>query len=276
MPHDLWRPARAEPLELWSGSQRLVCEVRGEGAPLVLLHGWTLDQRMFTPQLDAFSQHYKTISFDRRGFGKSGGIPDLSQELKDIDTILDTLCEGEVPHLLGMSQGGRVALRYAISRPGRLRSLVLQGPALDQYAPPERNDERVPMAHYAELARAGELAALRQQWLAHPKMQRGIGESATALLRSILEDYSGADLVSMTSESLDFADNVLSALTRIDLPTLIITGSEETEARKLMAAKILELIPGAKEVTLQGCGHMSNLGDPVSYNQSVLEFLSCH
>lgn len=276
MSHDLWRPAKARTLELRCGSQKLVCELRGEGPPLLLLHGWTLDQRMFTPQFDAFSQNFLTISFDRRGYGKSGGTPDLGRELEDIDTITEALCEGEVPHLLGMSQGGRIALRYAITRPGQLRSLILQGPALDQYAAPERDDERVPMEHYAELARAGELAALRRQWLAHPKMRRGIGETAYRLLKSILEDYDGADLLTMRGDSLDFSKDVLSALARVNVPTLIVTGSEETEARKQVAAKILELMPEAEEVTLEGCGHMSNLGDPVSYNQRVLGFLARH
>ena len=106
--------------------------------------------------------------------------------------------------------------------------------------------------------------------------RRGIGEAAASLLQAILEDYQGADLLAMAPDSFDFSGDVLSALTRVSLPTLIITGSEETAARKQMAAKILELMPRAEEVMLQGCGHMSNLGDPERYNQLVLDFLSRH
>lgn len=49
------------------------------------------------------------------------------------------LLRGERFHLLGMSQGGRVAARYAVSRPERLRSLILQGPAVDGDEPERFN-----------------------------------------------------------------------------------------------------------------------------------------
>jgi pimeloyl-ACP methyl ester carboxylesterase len=276
MSPDLWRAPRAETHEVLSGSQTLYCEVRGEGPPLLLIHGWTLDQRVFTPQLAAFAEHYRIISFDRRGYGRSAGNPDFSRELGDIDAVLDALGGDETPRVLGMSQGGRLALRLAIMRPERVRALVLQGPALDQFTPPEREDEQVPMAEFVELAAGGKLAVFRQRWLSHPMMQRGIHGRAATLLQRILEDYTGADLVSMTPASLAFPRDVLRALPGIEIPTLILTGSEETEARKKIAAKILDLLPDAQEIILPGCGHMSNLGDPVSYNRYVLEFLARH
>ena len=276
MSPDLWQTPRAETHEVSSGSQRLYCEVRGEGPPLLLIHGWTLDQRVFTPQFAAFAQHFRTISFDRRGYGRSAGTPDFSRELEDIDAVLDALGGDEKPRVLGMSQGGRLALRFAITRPARVRALVLQGPALDQFTPPEREDEQVPMEEFIELARAGNLAAFRQRWLSHPMMQRGIRGRAATLLQRILDDYTARDLVTMTPASLAFPRDVLQELPDVEIPTLILTGSEETEARKKIAAKIRDLLPDAQEIILPGCGHMSNLGDPVSYNRHVLDFLARH
>ena len=66
------------------------------------------------------------ITYDRRGFGRSEAQPDLRLELDDIDHILDAL-GFESTHLLGMSQGGRIAIRYAVTRSERLRSMILQG-----------------------------------------------------------------------------------------------------------------------------------------------------
>jgi pimeloyl-ACP methyl ester carboxylesterase len=274
MSPDPWREIGAESSEVTSGAQTLYCEVRGEGPPLVLIHGWTLDQRVFSPQFADFAEHYQTISFDRRGYGRTGGTPDFSRELEDIDAVLDAFCPDRAPRVLGMSQGGRLALRYAITRPERVRCLALQGPALDQFAPPEREDERVPMDDFIELAREGKLEVFRQRWLAHPMMRRGIRGRAAALLERIVGDYTGRDLVTMTPATLAFASDVLSELARVDIPTLLLTGSEETQARKQIAAKILELMPRAEEVLLSGCGHMSNLGDPDRYNRLVLEFFA--
>ena len=50
---------------------RLYTRVTGDGAPLLLLHGWTLDHRSFQPQVEALSRHLKVISIDRRGQGRN-------------------------------------------------------------------------------------------------------------------------------------------------------------------------------------------------------------
>ena len=109
---------------------RLFLRHEGEGVPLLLMHGWTLDQRMFQPQVPRLSERFHVISFDRRGFGRSDATPDLDLELDDLDRIADALSLDTL-HLLGMSQGGRLAMRYAVTRPQRLRSLVLQGAVVD-------------------------------------------------------------------------------------------------------------------------------------------------
>ena len=76
---------KEESVELSNGlaevnGTRLYYEVAGSGQPLVLIHGYTLDTRMWDDQFDAFSQQYQVIRYDLRGFGKSdvpteGGIP---------------------------------------------------------------------------------------------------------------------------------------------------------------------------------------------------------
>lgn len=266
----------AEARVVTPGGVDLQCEIRGRGVPLLLIHGWTLDQRVFAPQFADFARRYRTISFDRRGCGKSGGDPDLSRELDDIDAILDATCGDTPVHVLGMSQGGRLALRYAITRPGRLRSMVLQGTALDQFEPEERDDERVPFEEYRALAEAGELEELRERWLRHPKMSYGIHGRAAELLRQVVAGYTGRDLLDLSPESFDFPEDVQAALPEVSVPTLLLTGTGETGARKQIAARILELLPNAQELMLPGCGHMSNLGDPALFNRFVLMFLDAN
>lgn len=276
MPRNWEDPTMAEARVVTPGGVDLQCEIRGRGSPLLLIHGWTLDQRVFAPQFADFSRRYRTISFDRRGCGKSSGEPDLSRELEDIDAVLDATCGDTPVHILGMSQGGRLAMRYAVTRPGRVRSMVLQGPALDQFEPEEREGERVPLEEYTALAKAGELEELRRRWLRHPKMSYGIHGRAAELLAEIVSGYEARDLLELSPQSFDFPEDVQAALKDLEVPTLLLTGTGETDARKQISARILALMPAAEELMRPGCGHMSNLGDPALFNRFVLAFLDAH
>lgn len=255
-----------------SGDAKLHVEVSGRGAPLVLIHGWALDHRVFAPQVEALRRHFRVITFDRRGFGLSAGEPDMRRELDDLDRLIDEVAGGPV-HLLGMSQGGRIALRYAVTRPERLRGLILQGAAVDGEAPSGPDEERIPIAEYVALAKDGRLDEVRRRWAAHPMMQLGDDQAAAgALLARMLADYRGDDLIHFRPEAYRFPMDVLDAASRLALPTLVITGAGETVARRRQARRLVETIAGAREVVLPASGHLSNLTEPVAYNRAVREF----
>jgi len=253
-----------------TGDGRLFVDVVGSGPPILFLHGWSLDHRMFDPQASGLCDSFRVIRCDRRGFGRSTAPPDPARETGDVERILDALEIGSA-HLLGMSQGGRVALRCAVTRPKRLRSLILQGAAIDGFDAGERNDERVPMEEYAALAREGRLDDVRRRWLSHPLMRLAPGQSAAgALLARIVGDYGGADLgVSMPRQA---EVDVLSALADFRLPTLLLTGEDEAAARRRHAAEILRRVSGSREIVLPGAGHFCNLEDVASYNRALADF----
>jgi pimeloyl-ACP methyl ester carboxylesterase len=244
----------------------------GSGPALLLVHGWSIDHRSFAPQIEPFSREMRVITYDRRGFGKSTAAPDLSAELDDIDCILDSLGVSQV-HLLGVSQGGRLALRYAATRPHRLASLILQGAVLDGYAAEESPEEQLPLGYYQELALQGRMAEVRRLWLEHPMMSAGVNDPALREeIRALVADYSGADLTATTPPARPFDVDVMAALQKIDLPTLVITGALETSGRKAHARKICELLRGAREIEMAHSGHLSNLTEAESYNAAVLAF----
>ncbi|MFW6093231.1 MAG: alpha/beta fold hydrolase [Pseudomonadota bacterium] len=257
---------------LWSRDARLWVRTSGAGAPLVLVHGWAMDHRIFRYQERAFARDFRVVTFDRRGFGRSGGEPDLARELDDLDLLADTLIgAADAFHLLGLSQGGRIALRYAAARPERVRSLVLQGAPVDGEQPPGPADEQVPMAAFAALARAGRLDELRQRWLRHPMMRLGDGHAeAEALLREMLEDYTGADLI--RGGWPPPATDVLGAVAAAGLPVLILTGARETRSRRRSARLLRERLPRSRERVLPHGGHLCNLTEPDAYNAAVIEF----
>ncbi len=107
----------------------LFYEEAGEGFPLILLHGNGEDHRYFSEQIAFFSDHFRVIAPDTRGHGRSPA-PDepfslsrLAEELKD---FLDCLVI-EKAHILGFSDGGNIALLFALRYPERVAGLILNG-----------------------------------------------------------------------------------------------------------------------------------------------------
>ena len=253
------------------GQARLHLTVTGDGPPLLLIHGWALDQRIFAPQLPALASDFTVIAWDRRGFGRSTGVPDLDADLADIEHILDTLALGAV-HVLGMSQGGRLALRFAITHPERVRSLLLQAPAVDGFRPSSR-DREIPLDEYAALVRLGRIDEMRSAWLDHPMMSAGIHDPAIRRsLEAILADYRGIDLVAEETGQSTHSFTVVDRLDRLGMPLLVLTGLMETPARREHAQFLVSRLPQAHEVLFRHSGHLCNVTEPERFNRVVLEF----
>lgn len=128
---------------------RLCCVEAGEGFPLVLLHGNGEDHTYFKRQMGPFSQHFRVIAVDTRGHGESprGTAPfTLEQFAEDLKEFLDgrsiTRC-----HLLGFSDGGNIALLFALKYPEYVEKLILNGADLV----PLRREADHPAAHRAGL-----------------------------------------------------------------------------------------------------------------------------
>jgi pimeloyl-ACP methyl ester carboxylesterase len=251
---------------------RLRLQTSGSGSTILLLHGWPLDHRIFEPQVRCLEQSFRVIAFDRRGFGRSEAPPDLRRELDDIDRILDAVGP-ETVHLLGMSQGARIALRFAVTRPERIRSLILQAPAIDGIALDRPDADRIPIEEFAGLARTGRLDEVRRRWLEHPMMTLGPGHAELARrLEQIVADYQGKDLLEYSPASHSFPHDVLARLSLLDRPCLILTGAHETATRREHARRLLESMPYAREIVFEHSGHLSNLVEAEAYNREVEAF----
>lgn len=244
----------------------------GSGAPLLLLHGWTLNHLMFQPQLADLSQHFHVITYDRRGFGRSRAAPDLILELDDIDKIATALALGPM-HLLGVSQGARLSVRYAVTRPHQIRSLLLQGAAVDGLTVAESETEHIPLEEYAQLARSGQMDEMRKRWLAHPLLEIDSKyTSAKSSLNNMINQYSGVDLLNFSAKSFQFAENISDKLAVLPFPLLLLTGANDLPSRREYAQKLLELVPDSREIIFKNSGHLCNMTEPRLYNKHVIDF----
>lgn len=249
---------------------RLRIRVAGQGSPLLLVHGWALDLDMWTPQLVALAARYRVVTFDRRGFGSSTGQPAIERDVDDLATLTATLGI-ERCAVLGMSQGARVALRWALRHPGRTWALVLDGPPPGLVAQAAAHRQEIPLDHYRELLRREGVEAVRRAWLAHPLMQlHTVDARRRALLHRIIARYPAGDLSAHApGMPLPRAD-----LRDLQVPTLVINGARDSAARRAAGAELARLLPNARSVAIAGAGHLSNLDRPGAYNRTVIEFLA--
>src|SRR6188472_428740 len=102
-----------------SGGARLRYRDEGAGTPVAFIHGWTLDLDVWNPQAAALASSFRVVRHDRRGFGLSGGTPGLEADVEDVARLFDHLSLAAAA-LVGLSQGARVALLFALRHPSRV------------------------------------------------------------------------------------------------------------------------------------------------------------
>lgn len=255
----------------------------GDGRPVVLVHGWPLSGESWEDTIPALlDAGYRVISYDRRGFGRSGmtdaGGYDYDVLTSDLAAILDELDLSDVT-LVGFSMGGGEVARYVGHHGGsRLHSLVFAGAIppwlLKNDDNPDGGLDMASARGMQEAMRAdregflddfltnffsvdGELKVTEEQ------RQRALGLAAQANL-----DAAVACIVLWTS---NFSDDVA----RIDVPTLIVHGDGDAIVPFEASGKRLhEAVPGSELLVLEGAPHGLTVSHTEQFNQALLEFLA--
>ncbi len=207
-----------------SGAE-LYYEVAGEGEPLVLLHDGLLDRRVWDDQFVAFGRLYRTIRYDRRGYGKSSAPDRPFSQVADLHHLLRHLGIN-VASLLGMSNGGKVALEFALEHPGIVAALVLVGPNLGDYRPLEEKQRRV--SEIFSVARQRGTEAGVEAWMEDPfyppaKERSAARERVRRIARENLPR-----LLSTPGFRIEPDPPTMESLSRIVAPTLIPWASATT------------------------------------------------
>ncbi len=250
---------------------RLYYEQAGTDYPLVLVHGFGLDGRMWDEQFAIFAQHFRVVRYDLRGFGQSS-LPDQPySHVDDLKSLLDYLSI-EQAHLVGLSLGGAIAMEFAFRYPTAVSHLVLANSVLDGFRMSETWDNSViPLYTHG---RAGDLAMAKHLWLSHslftPALQN---ERCREQLQQIVTDYSGWHWLHQDPGTGPTTPTI-ERLNEIQAPTLVIIGELDLPDFHLVTDMLQQQIPQAQKVILPGAGHMSNMESPERFNEAVLNFLS--
>lgn len=239
---------------------RLRWRLEGTGPAIVLLHGWALDLQYWDPVTALLAPHFTVLRFDRRGFGLSTGLPDIRRNVDDLVALLDAAAIDRAI-LLGMSQGARLAIHFALRHPARARALLLDGvPALD--AEPE-----LPLDEYRRQLETRGTAALQAGILQHPLMQLQTDDPAgRRVLADLVTRYRGQDLLHPVPRARTVDPGAITQ------PVLILNGTLDSPARREAGRRLQQAIPGAQRVALPGAGHLAQLDDPAGYAAAVAAF----
>jgi 3-oxoadipate enol-lactonase len=251
---------------------RLYYEVAGAGFPVVLIHGFCADTRIWDHQFEPLTRRYRVTRYDARGFGKSA-VPtgEGYTHPDDLKALLDTLGIVQT-HIIGQSMGGEIAIEFALAYPDATRSLVLVDAPVGGYQwSAEYNESWGPVG--AAIAAGGFHKAI-DALMAHP-LHIPISEQQEAgtRLRQILTDYSGWHQAN--TDSWQRPDPpAIHQLNRIHVPTLVITAQRSLPDFHTIADMLAAEIPNARKYIVPGVGHVIPLEAPQQLIEITLGFLA--
>jgi pimeloyl-ACP methyl ester carboxylesterase len=232
---------------------RTYYEVRGDGEPVVLLHGGGVTADSWYAQIPALAQRYRVYAPERRGHGRTPDVEGpVTSDLMAEDTValLEVLGTGPA-HLIGWSAGGTVALRLALRRPDLVRKLVLIGTGISRDGSTAADRELI--GDDAMLA-----GMFRPQY--EPLSPDGPGHFPV-VFDKWLRMWRGEP------------DIELSALSRLRMPVLVMQGDDDG-IRVEHSAAVATALPDAQLAVVPGTSHALPLEKPDLVNQLLLDFLA--
>lgn len=249
----------------------LFCVAEGVGEPVLLIHGLTLDHRMWRPQMGPLlSAGYRVIRYDVRGFGRSQPLAGSSSvDADDVPRLLDRLGVMRA-HLVGLSMGGAIAADVGIHHGNRVASIVFADAALGGMK--FRGEYRAINARNVALARSEGVEAAKEAWLRSALFApaRRNADVRDALIEMV-KGYSGAH---WRSGQRALHSDTYGRIGEIRAPSLVLVGQLDSDDFQSAADWLASQIVGAKKVVIEGAGHMSNMERPEAFNTAVLEFLA--
>jgi pimeloyl-ACP methyl ester carboxylesterase len=253
------------------GGQRVAYREMGTGPPLVLLHGWPLDSREFSRQLDGLSDEFRVVAWDAPGAGASSDPPETARLVDWADWLAEfiEILELAPAHVAGLSFGGGLALELFRQHPAVVRSLIL----ISAYAgwggslPVEEVQRRVELTRH-------NTALPPAQW-------------APALIDTLLPEGSSADLAdelatmiadfhpTATTTAIEaFAEaDLRDTLAEIDIPTLLLYSELDERSPREVWEPIHAGITHSRLVVVPGVGHMIDMQAPERCNAEIRAFL---
>jgi pimeloyl-ACP methyl ester carboxylesterase len=246
----------------------------GAGTPLVLLHAFPLDGRMWAPQVEALAGTYQVIVPDLRGFGaaRDQAVEEAGMDLlaDDVARLLEDRGLDRVV-LGGLSLGGYVALAFLRRHADRVSGLVLFGAKATADGDQARK-ERLEMVERVLAEGSGFVAeAMLPGLLGQTSREHRpeVVEKVAALIRE-----QAPQAIVGAQRGMAARPAATDVLASIAVPTLVVTGEEDTVTGPEIGRDLAAGIPGARFLLVEEAGHLVNLEQPEIVNEALLDFLA--
>lgn len=249
-------------------------ESEGQGTPVILLHGHTLDLRMWNPQMEALTKSYRVIRPEFRGYGHSSRqSEDMNfTHTDDILALMDYL-HIDRAHIVGLSMGSFVASELLALHPDRFITATLAsgnirkrpGPSTPFTAEEIKEQDSTIMAN-----KTVGIDLWKKDWI--DKLVANGGSNSESIRQPLTQQINDWDgwLLFHHEGRIYYGDEAWEALknTRPEVPTLILSGEHEHKSPK---NAMMPYLPNSKLVVIPDCGHISNMEKPEEFNKLLLE-----
>jgi pimeloyl-ACP methyl ester carboxylesterase len=247
---------------------------KGQGAPLLLLHGGVSDSRFWQREIDVFSDAYNVLAWDAPGCGQSDNPPENFSLNDYADTLGEFLSKLGIikAHVLGISFGGGLAISF-FNRHSEIPSTLMLISAYAGWAgslPAEEVERRLEKGRKQTKM---DPEAVAEMWIPTQFSSTPTKEMIQEE-KEIISDFHpvGSQIMLEAFAKADLRD----VLPEIDVPTLLLYGEEDIRSPLKVAQELESNIPLSKLVILPGVGHLVNKETPELFDRHVREFLKEH
>jgi [ribosomal protein S5]-alanine N-acetyltransferase len=239
----------------------------GSGSPVVLLHGFGLDARMWCEQVPVLGRHHRVLAPDLPGFGPLGVKASVARPAHDVLRLLRAKALGPV-HLVGLSYGGAVAVDLTLAHPEAVRTLVL----VDALLLGEGSDIDAWPTCVAR-AKAGDVLGTRAAWPEGVLFERVRARAKLGLhAKEMVDAYRRGHWRGAVETSWERPEP-RPLLKDVRCPALVLVGEVDSPNFKAMGNRYAQDIPHARLAELGGLGHLGPVEGPELFNRTLLDFL---
>ena len=255
-----------------SGPLKLAYEREGTGPVVIFLHGIGGNRTNWDEQQTGLGARYCTVAWDARGYGKSDDPVEplkFSDFAEDLNALLDHLGV-QAAHLVGLSMGGMIVQDFYGRYADRVATLTLADTS-SGFGAVSEEERREFLVLRLEPLQAGltpaDLAPKMIDVLTGSKASENVRQRLLKSLSAVrTEPYIQALKAIVTT---DFRKN----LSGIDVPTLIIVGTEDKVLPVSESQALADTIPGAELAIIEQAGHLTNIEAPERFNTIIGDFL---
>jgi 3-oxoadipate enol-lactonase len=251
----------------------LNCDDVGDGEPVVFVHGFPLNRRMWQAQTAAFAGTHRVIAPDLPGFGESVAGPPIAAMdgyADDLVNLLDLRNVAEPVTVCGLSMGGYVAFEFLRRHRARVARLIL----CDTKAAADTPEKRIDRERSAQevLERGSEEIA--QKMPSSLLGERTLAErpAVVAAVRDMIAECR-REAVAAAQRGMARRADSSDLLSGIDVPTLVLCGEDDVLTPVAEMRAMAEAIPNASFAVIPLAGHLAPLENADSFNGAVRRFL---